>query len=79
MAKTIAIGEKYTVTAGTLKGFVGRCFAADMNSDSLHGIHALLEIDDLTSVFIHPKYLEIVRTPDELDVRQILMGCGNEP
>ena len=73
MAKTVLINARYTVTSGKLKGFVGKCFAADMNPDTFHGIHVLLEIDEFTSLFVHPKYIEIIKEPDELDLRQILL------
>lgn len=72
MAKTIKVNCKYRVTSGKLTGFVGRCYAADF-TDNGHGHFILLEVDDVSSIFVHPKDVEIVTEPDALDLRQVLI------
>ena len=74
MSNTVMINATYKVTSGKLKGFTGKCFAADMDTCGLHGAHVLLEIDGVASLFVHPKYIEIVPEPDSIDLRQMLIG-----
>jgi len=74
MSKSVTINARYRVTDGILKGFVGKCFAADFTPNSIYGHSALLEIDNFTSVLVDPKNIEKVVEPDSIDFRQILLG-----
>lgn len=72
MATKIKVMAKYRITDGKLKGFIGMCYAASF-SEHPHGPHLLLKVDDVTSIFVHPKHVEEVKEPDSLDVRQVLL------